>query len=196
MPTGFTYGVYSGEVTELKDFAAECARGFGVFAHQRDDASTELRYPQKPTDSRWRRAEELRKEWLSSTEEEKYAEWSKYVYDREAMDEAEFRQSTVTKDRYLKMLEQVESVTPPAELENFHDFLRSQLKESLAHDCNLGVVAAIWDYSSWCDYKEEDTAYDVGCQETQYFEDLEKYNKNVAFIDLMAKTYGLSVSSA
>lgn len=37
MPTGYTAGVCDGKVTEFKDFALQCARGFGALITMRDD---------------------------------------------------------------------------------------------------------------------------------------------------------------
>ena len=37
MPTGYTADVVNGKITEFKDYALQCARGFGAFIHMRDD---------------------------------------------------------------------------------------------------------------------------------------------------------------
>lgn len=37
MPTGYTAGVVDGKITEFKDFALQCARGFGALISMRDD---------------------------------------------------------------------------------------------------------------------------------------------------------------
>jgi len=37
MPTGYTYPVVEGKITEFSDFALSCARAFGALITMRDD---------------------------------------------------------------------------------------------------------------------------------------------------------------
>ena len=39
MPTGYTHPVQEGKITELRDFALNCARAFGACVTMRDDPS-------------------------------------------------------------------------------------------------------------------------------------------------------------
>lgn len=196
MPTGYTAPVEDGEITELKDFAALCARAFGCFMHQREDSlSTGLKMPQEPTDSYLRdslsKAELERQRWKGLSEEEKYAEWSKY-YTKTLAENASRRAEILTKNaRHYAMLAQVEATEVPSQLQEFKNFMVEQLTMSLTNDSDRWYH--ISEYVEWCENKEESIERDLKYYSERLADEWARYDKQVAYIKVMADTFGFEV---
>lgn len=202
MPTGYTAPVMDGKVTDVKDFAADCARAFGAFIHQRDDSmSASLKYPEPPDDSYYVRAlAEAKAElarWRSLNEEEKYAEWSDYVKQRTLSLHKATATSAEQRARYENMLIQVHAIDVPSMLQNFKDFMVEQLEESIKFDCGDGKFEndyyRVQSYSEWHDHKNERVLRDVVYYEKELTKEWDRYNERVKYIDTMADTFGFEV---
>lgn len=203
MPTGYTAPVQDGEVTELKDFAAVCARAFGSFIHQRDDSmGAQLVYPSDPTGSFYE--ESLNKaiaeyeRWKGLTEEQKFVEWSEYVQKNTVAGYKSLAKSSETRARYNAMLAKVEEVKVPEELQKFKEFMVSQLTESIRFDCGEDdSFTKDWykssDFQTWCADNDERMPKNI----TRYREELQnewdRYHERVRYIDLMRDTFGFEV---
>lgn len=73
MPTGYTCKVQDGEITELKDFLLQCARGFGAMIHMRDDSMNKQYEPRVVSDYHLNALNNAKKEYeefLTITDEE------------------------------------------------------------------------------------------------------------------------------
>lgn len=204
MPTGYTAPVVDGEITEVKDFATECARGIGAFMHQRDSGRAALRYPKPPVDTYYttalNEAEAAKARWNSLSEEDKYAEWSKYVIAQTSRLHEAKADKALKRARYERMLAKVHAIDVPAEIESFKNFMVSQLEESIQFDCDgegfVDRYYEVLDYPRWCDVKSQNVEREVRYYTDQIVKDNERYENQVAYIDLMVETYGIEVESA
>jgi hypothetical protein len=199
MPTGYTAPVGDGEVTDLKEFAASCARGFGAFIHMRDDSgSAALRFPDPPDHSYYSknlaRTKESLREWQSMSEEERYAKWSQYYNNTVVSNHKTMADKSVTESNYRNMLVQVVSIEVPPELENFKNFMIEQLNDSIKFDCDSSFnQREPLDYSTWCDSHSEMVLRSAVNAEKHYNEEVARYNERCRMINLFAETFGFEV---
>lgn len=199
IPTGYTADVGDGKVTELKDFAADCARGFMPFIHMRDDdPDAPLRFPSHPGEGyEFSSLQDARKEvaeWRSATEEDKYAQWSKYVNDKTLSQNQALRGKAETEANYRAMLDKVLAIDAPSNVQSFKDFLISQLEESIKFDCSTTYLdKKPLSYSEWCDFRTREVQRSVEYFEKRYVEALERYDKQCDFIQAYADTFGFEV---
>lgn len=94
MPTGYTAAVADGKITDLKDFALQCARGMGALIMMRDeprDAPIPERF--EPSEYNAKKLEETR------TERQRLYDMSDA--DAEAAAQAEYREKVAAKERWL-----------------------------------------------------------------------------------------------
>lgn len=136
MPTGYTYKVASGEITDFADFAKTCARAFGAAIHQRDDeADAPLKltiersgyYPRRLAEKREEltRWQTMPAEQVYRAREEKYQADLAYYRERLAEVERNIR-------RYRDMQEKVRLWQPPTpEHTGIKDFMLDQLNVSI-----------------------------------------------------------------
>jgi len=202
MPTGYTYPVAEGEVTDVSDFASACARAFGVFVHQRDDSPTAaLRYPEAPEDSYYvtalADAQDELKRWQASSEEDKYAMWSEYAHKQTVQRHKSKADVAVKRARYESMLAQVHAIDVPSALQSFHNFMVDQLEQSIKHDCGNGNFEneyyRVLSYPEWCDTMNERVLRDVVYYDEQLNNTRKRYEDARRYIDTMAETFGFEV---
>jgi hypothetical protein len=140
MPTGYTADVQSGKITELPDFAMQCARAFGALISLRDEPSNApIPDEFKPSSYNATKLEEAHAELVnlqamtneerrhaaSETHKKAIASWDKYEAEKVAQ-----------RERYAAMLEKVDAWEPPGP-DHFEmkKFMRDQLSESTRFDC-------------------------------------------------------------
>lgn len=202
MPTGYTAEVQSGEITDLKDYAASCARAFGAFMHQRDDSTdAALKYPQPDFDYYESSLKDSIKEqarWSNLSEEEKYAEWSEYYNDALVSRAEAIAKNNEVRARYNRMLSQVEAVQVSSNLQSFKDFMIDQLKSSIGFDCGEDDSFTIkyytpLEYVQWCDKKKDTADWNVEYYSKELLKAETRYKESVKFIDNMAATFGFEV---
>jgi len=197
MPTGYTYPVEEGTITTAKEFAANCARAFGAFIHQRDDNGDVLYYPTPPSEDSYyvkalAEAKEKLASWLNTTEEQKYAQWSESVESAAEYRDNSHADCAEKNAKYDAVLAQVEAIPYPPELKQFHDFMVQQLTDS-----KYGPYG--WldepheDYVTWCEAHEKRLLRDVRYYREEMNKERERYEERVAYIDLMRETYGFEV---
>lgn len=205
MPTGYTAPVQDGTITDVKDFAASCARAFGAFIHQRDDSMRDrLTYPPKPDNSYYNRALdnaiEADKDWRSLSEADKYLRWSNYYTQRKVEKHEALAKKAQHSARYESMLAQVESIDVPSKLQNFKDFMIEQLNSSIEADCGNPEWTESWytplEYGQWCDEQERKIARDLSYYAEELRKDNERYAERVEYINLMRDTFGFEVQDA
>lgn len=201
MPTCYTAPVQEGEVTELKDFAAACARAFGAFIHQRDEGNVALRMP-KNNGSKWykeslQKARDRQAVWNTMTEEEKYAEWSEYYNEAVVRKHEAAARKAVERGRYEAMLAQVQAVDVDSRLQNFKNFMVEQLESSIDFDCkDLGDYYTPTEYVEWCEAQERSIKRDLEYYPERIAEDEKRYQEQVEYIQLMCDTFGFEVEEA
>lgn len=144
MPTGYTSDIYNNRNVTLKDYIMLCARNFGVLIHMKED-SLDAPIPDKiePSDYYLKRAHQLEEKHKfikenKKTDDELYAQYKAEFYD-EVNKRAEREKETYElKDRYLKMIKEVEDwEVPSSDYDNLKKFALSQLRDSLDFDCKL-----------------------------------------------------------
>jgi hypothetical protein len=203
MPTGYTAALCEGDQT-LADFAADCARAFGVFIHQRDDRiGTALTYPEAPEHSYYVRslaeATLEYERWHGLSEAERYAEWSEHY--NEALvrwAESNAKRSAV-RARLENMKAQILKVEVPSILDNYKDFMISQLDETIRFD---GKVDSDFDTSyykpaefyDWCEAKDKHVERDITYYADELRKERERHTERVKYIDAMAEAFGFEVA--
>lgn len=139
MPTGYTYAVQDGSITTFKDFALRCARGMGACIMQRESPLDELPKEQVPSDYHSKALETTRLELAkvdAMTDAEIVAACDTEYESHLAEFQRRSEETATHRDRYNKMIAQVESWTPPTDdYQNFKNFMLEQLWESIKHDC-------------------------------------------------------------
>lgn len=155
-----------------------------------------LRYPEKnnrAVDSLNKAIAELRR-WIYLPEEEKYAEWSAYYVNALSYMYATKSERSQERARYEGMLSQVYAVNAPSRLQNFKDFMIEQLNSSIEFDCNLDdKYYSPSEYVEWCKNKTDAVSRDVKYCERRRDEEIERYNSQIEYINLMAETFGFEV---
>ena len=141
MATGYTDGVRTGKVTDFREFALLCSRAMGALIEMKDD-SFDADIPDVfQADIKYSEEEEAeakdRLAWLMGlTRLEQEGEVAK----ENAEQLAEWRESISMQgtvcNRYVAMLDEVKSWNPPTcDHVGLKQFMESQLKESINHDC-------------------------------------------------------------
>ena len=138
MATGYTSGVQSGEITELKDYILRCSRNFGALVHMRDDnINIDIKH-REINDYYLRKLNETNEEFekfkkLSDDEIQEIID--KDYEERLKRREENLRNFAEGKQRYLDMLEKVEAwKSPTREHNKLKVFAMEQLSDSLAFD--------------------------------------------------------------
>lgn len=154
MPTGYTYPVADGKITEFSDFALLCARGFGALITMRDDAmdapipeaiAPETKYYDERIATDSKRMGEVQAMTVADAEtsaieehRQALASRAKYLADKDA--EAA---------RLNAMLAKVRAWTPPGpDHTEMKKFMIEQLTMSLPGDY-APAIPALLDWSSW-----------------------------------------------
>lgn len=140
MPSNYTSKLYNNEQTNLKDYALNCARSFGVFAEYRDqelpDSPIEIKVDQYYYDQ-----VERDKEVSEYLKEATAEELTSYII-KKRVENAEnklnsSKEKNSIRERYLKMLEEVEAWEPPSDKHiEFKNFMNEQLENSIEFDCH------------------------------------------------------------
>ena len=135
MPTGYTYPVIEGTITEFPDFALQCARAFGALISMRDDPSN-VPIPNEiePSDYYQKRlaeskAELARVQGMALVEVEQAAE-ADYAVKLQQHEDYE-RKEELAEQRLDAMLKKVRGWVPPtAEHQGLKDFMLDQIQIS------------------------------------------------------------------
>lgn len=165
MPTGYTAPVQSGEITEFKDFALQCARAFGALIMMRDDPS-DAPIPKRfePSTYNADRLAEATAE-LARISDQPVSFWeaeaSRTYAEALARWEERRQEKREQRTRYEAMLAKVEAWTPPTpDHEELKKFMGQQLAESIRFDCgSTDEDEAKYDpkpeLRQWADYRAE-----------------------------------------
>lgn len=140
MPTGYTENVQSGKVTELKDFALQCARAFGALIDMRDDPF-DAQIPSEIKPSAYH-LDELTKAEADLAAFEKMDDDEVRAAAKERNEKAlsSYAEACARQERiranYTAMLEKVNAWTPPTpDHQKFKEFMAEQITISIQGDC-------------------------------------------------------------
>jgi hypothetical protein len=164
MPTGYTAKVQSGEITEFSDYAWDCARAFGALILLRDDSSAEIPTAFEPETKYHDEHLEAAKDSLTELQRLGAKECDKRAHEAYLSTVAEFKQRTKEREerrmRYKRMLEKVNAWEASSDNHTkFHEFMRDQLTESIAFDCDVK-----WDTHPEAQTGEEWRAASIACR--------------------------------
>lgn len=138
MPTGYAAPVESGEITELREYAWQCARAFGALVTMRDSSMgakvpTELK-PEAYHLDEMRKAEARLRALEVATDDNLAAEHRRQRAEVAEAIERGRREMRAELARYEAMAEKVRAwVAPTPDHEPLREFMLSQIKESSRH---------------------------------------------------------------
>jgi len=140
MPTGYTDGVRSGEVTSFAEYALECARAFGALIMLRDEPKG-IPIPELEPDEHYiKNKDDAARELLeirTRTPDDWRKAYHQYAEETIARREESLARIAEERARCTAMLEKARMFKPPSnEHANYAKFLCSQLEESIAWDCS------------------------------------------------------------
>lgn len=206
MPTGYTEKVQKGEITELKDFALQCARAFGACIMQRDDDPNELPKLLSTDSYHLNVLQELqkRKTNLSKRSRKRFIQQEKNNTKRYIRENLEMIAEQANDEiRYKNILQQVENWQPPTNDHNeLKKFMIQQLEDSIEWDCNNSYnMAALKEYNALTDEDYNDM-YDKRMEEVnkkidyhmiQHSNQIKNIEEKNRWITELYKSFGLEI---
>lgn len=137
MPTGYTAAVQSGEITTLRDFALQCARGMGALIMMRDDprdAPIPDRFePGDYNAKALKKAQDRLGAVTTMSRDEAQREADKAYHEGCVSFDRRNAEREEHGRRYRKMIVQVEAWETKAD--GIREFMLEQLRQSLDFDC-------------------------------------------------------------
>lgn len=171
MPSGYTAAIGEKDIS-FKEFTLQCSGAFGARIHQRDDGiSADIKL--REVDDYHLRAIERAKKMVEVLEAQPFEEYreieeARRKHELERCKEASVKRNEL-KQKYLKMLEQVEAWTPPtSEHTGLKDFMIEQIKQSMDFDCS--------DY-----YDQKITEGTKPVTKKDWKEDIERAKKDIVY---------------
>lgn len=196
MPTAYTALIEDGEVTTAKEYAQHAARAMMAFVHMRENRRDgRLTYPPKPKaddyhQKAYGRACADAVAWASTSEEEKYAQWSEY-YEESLKSQAESKARWQVKDgRYNKVLDEVKAIEVPEIVQSFKDFLTSQIEESNKYGPYTYTPMS---FVEWCEHQESRIERDLEYYPQQIAQEWETYRERRRYAQAYADAFGLEI---
>lgn len=196
MSTGYTASVSDGTVTELPEFAMQCARAFGALVMMRDmplsapvpdrfEASTS--YHDGVLAAARKRLDEL--DALSADEIAAAATIAQA--ERERSHESYLADKRIRKGRYEAMIEKVRDWTQPTpDHEPLRDFMIEQVNQSIDFDCSVGPWSnkpETLTPAAWLGAEVEKAQRDIAYHEKARAEEIERTeSRNKWLADLRA----------
>lgn len=140
MPTGYTSDVADGKITDFTEYALQCARAFGACVTLRDEPLSSDIPELEPSDyhSEYLIKTRLELQEFLAMDNNKLMELHREERDKSIADTNNaIKEKKLIKTRYEAMLEKVNSfVSPSPDHDNYVEFLRNQLTESIDWDCD------------------------------------------------------------
>lgn len=195
MPTGFTYNVGDGTLTDFRDFAMQCARAFGALITMRDEpASAEIPEKFDPSDHHVKALDEAQARLAAlhaMTIDQRQAAADKAHADAvKSWDDYEARKA-VTRQRYVLMRAAVDDWKPPTndhvELKNF---MRQQLTDSIDHDCGPAYSPRPLPVKrdEWFAAAVEKAEHDVNYHMREHSKEIERAASRTAWVAALRKS--------
>jgi hypothetical protein len=190
MPTGYTYGIEDGTITDFRTFALMCARAFGPCVMQREDHLKVLPVHRVPSSYYENRLKQVQRELttlkeipIEQAEKKAMEEYAASVrrYEDEAAKEEEVNA------RYDKMLAEVYAWEPPTpDHENLKKFMIQQLEDSKHKYYSQGHGRPEkLSGEEWLQVKVEMLTKDIEYCVKYYDEELDRCEKSNNWIDAL-----------
>lgn len=196
MPTGYTYEVQEGKITEFPDFAMQCARAFGALIMMRDDPPDAPIRPREVGDyhkneladaqAELARYEAMTTEQADAEAEAAYQKACGYRRESEA-------RCKLHRDRYEAMLAKVNEWTPPTtEHEGLKKFMVQQLTDSIKHDCNVypEKPPRRETGAEWLAKAIKDAKWSIQYHEEGYAKDVKNANESNGWVEALRESLG------
>lgn len=141
MPTGYTADIKDG--ISFETFALNCARAFGACITLRDEPGGGESIPEEfePSDYHVKAAQKARDDLaalLSMSKDDKEKSAAKFWDDAETSRMMRLQDKQKQRQSYEAMLEKVNAWVPPMpEHVGLHEFMRSQIMQSIDFDCDI-----------------------------------------------------------
>ncbi len=185
MPTGYTYPVADGKVTEFREFAMQCARAFGACIMMRDEPQ-DAKIPDafEPSDYHKKRLEETREGLialggmdLEDCDKAAREDYKKALdYHREYIDRIKRENA-----RYYAMLEQVKQWEPPSEDHiEFKKFMVDQLETSVS--ACFSTAPTLKTAEQWRTDQAAKYAHDLEYHQQHWNEEVERTNQRNGWV--------------
>lgn len=144
MPTGYTYEVAEGKVTELRDFAMRCARGMGALIDMRDERS-DAPIPEKLKASTYHadhaKEDQAEIDEITAMTMEECRTAALAEQEREVLSICEYQKAEDAKaERYTAMIAKVEAWQGAPD--GIKEFMLKQLRDSFEYDCRTTTWTA------------------------------------------------------
>lgn len=189
MPTGYTAAIKDGATFE--QFVWSCARAFGAFVMQRDDASDAPpvlnEKPSKYEEKRLKEALAEQKRLGTLTDAQWRQEWETYRDETNARNVEQNAEYAALEEKYRAMLARVRDWTPPTkDHAGLKKFMVEQIEESIKFDCDP-IVVEVQPFDEWKQGQIADAAEDIIDARKSLAEEVERVAKrNKWKADLMA----------
>lgn len=199
MPTGYTDGVMQGKITELKDFAALCARAFGACVMMRDEPlDTPIPEEFEPCTYHKDRLKQVQAElesFSNKSPEELMEDFEEYKASQKEFALRVIEEKNNYRTRYESMLEKVRAYTSPSvDHHKFKEFMVSQLVDSISFDCDtsyyLGLLEEVekLDFKQWALDKQKSLLYDIQYHTKHDKEEEERTNSRNEWISKLRES--------
>jgi hypothetical protein len=194
MPTGYTAGVQSGEITSFRDYVMQCARAFGALVTMREDPS-DAKIPEEFQPDEYYRTslEEAKAELdlvvgLTDAEADAMAA-EEYKNAMEQYQETANRRQE-EKRRYESMLEQARAYAPPSDdHRGLAAFMVSQLEESIKFDCiEMWPEPVALSGKDWKQSRIAQLEGGLACRERAWAEEQERTAKRTNWVRLLRES--------
>lgn len=200
MPTGLTHQIYYGTDMSLRSFALKCATHIGYGYRASDYGSRELPLDKPPVVEaekyhleQMKEAEENLEIWKDVKESPRKARrlFEKEIKKRRSENNSFKKSNGDVNERYIDMLEVVESWHPKNGFAKLKDLMVEQLKKSIEYDCLDDscnpYVSELPPMDKWIDSKIEFYQEEIEYHRTKYEEEIKYTNEcNQWIADLYA----------
>lgn len=195
MPTGYTHDIKDG--ISFEQFVLNCARAFGACITLRDESGGGEKIPEafEPSDYH-QKALGIARNTLAELEDLTFAECER----RAAADYDEAEQSRITRLQenkqqlaaYAAMLDKVRLWSPPSsEHVGLHEFMQSQITESIKFDDRINCYEKPTVRLSgidWHDEKKARAIKDIAYHKAEHTKEVERTNQRNEWVRLLRES--------
>jgi len=200
MPTGYTYPVVDGKVTDLRTFVLQCARAFGAAIHQRDEDMTKLPRPPEVSDFKAKQLAKYKNDLTqlrALTPEQVVAECDKDFNSQTTAWEKTAARTRLEDSRVTAMIEKVSDWNPPTKAhEELKTFMLDQLSKSLNGDWVEQTKPEKQNPEYWYAKRLEEAARLVGVYSEKLEEEKTAISESTKWINGLYESLGSVIPTA
>jgi len=192
MPTGYTHDIPKG--IDFKTYAMKCARAFGACVTLREEPGGGENIPVvfEPSDyhaKALQAARDAMAEFLAMTPQQHERAAAKAWDDAETSRLMRLQEKRETRAAYEAMLAKVQAWTPPtAEHAQLHNFMATQIIESIAFDCDeayCAVPALRRTGSEWAEDRKEMLQRDIEYHDREHAKEVQSAASRTAWVQAL-----------